>query len=116
MAEAGVVPAGASRLGVAVEEAEGVAELWGKKCCWGWTRPPPRPIPSHRSVRGLQHCGSLLCAARAFRHRDVDAARLILRNALYADAHGGEMLHFLRHVVHEELTPPTFELWGPDES
>ena len=81
---------------------------------WGWTRPPPRPIPAWRVVRGLQRCDSPMCSASAFRHRDVDAARLILRNALHADAHGGEMLHFLRHVRHVEATPPTFLLWDPE--
>ena len=81
---------------------------------WGWTRPPPRPIHPWRVVRGLQHCGGHECRARAFRHRDVDAARLLLVNELHREAHGGEPLSYLRQGVrHVEVIPPHFLAWGP---
>jgi len=48
----------------------------------GFTRPPAKPIPFWTKVRGMQHCSSTGCAARSLVHRDVDACRNILYNAL----------------------------------
>jgi hypothetical protein len=76
----------------------------------GWARPPPRPKPPWTKVRGLYRCPSAACSATSFRHRDGDAARLMLRNALYEEAHG-EPLPFLKRERRNEETPRVFSLW-----
>ena len=80
---------------------------------WGWTRPPPRPILPWRVVRGMMRCDSDVCRGFSYRHRDGDAALLLLRNELHKEAHGGEPLHFLRHVRHAEEPPARFYLLEP---
>ena len=58
---------------------------------YGWKRPPARQIYPVRTVRGLLFCPSYECRAKALKHRDVDACRLILANALAIDAHFGTL-------------------------
>ena len=72
----------------------------------GWQRPPPRPIPEFRPVRGLLHCGSASCRAAGvtFVHRDVNAAVNILNNAVSLGAGTGMLTWMDREVQHND--PP----------
>jgi len=86
----------------------------------GFSRAPPRPIPPWRVVRGMYYCPTCALTGRGFRHRDFDAARLMLRNELHKEAHGGpppvggapdtrHPLPFLRRGQH--LEPPPGRFW-----
>jgi hypothetical protein len=57
-------------------------------------------------VRGEQYCANEECPRpdRRLRHRDVDAARLLLRAVLVIDATGAP-LAFLRHIRHDDEPP-----------
>ena len=72
----------------------------------GWQRPPPRPLPEFRPVRGLLHCGSASCRAAGvtFVHRDVNAAVNILNNAVSLGAGTGMLTWMDREVQHND--PP----------
>lgn len=77
----------------------------------GWSRPPARPIPATRIVRGLLHCGEEECRSRSFHHRDKNACRSILLNALSIDA-GRGTLPYMEHGRHDDGdAPPVFMLW-----
>jgi hypothetical protein len=76
---------------------------------WGWSRPPPRPVAGYRVVRGELRCPSDACRARSFRHRDVDAARLIYDNAFAFEATGAPLACMARGR-HDEDPPGRFYL------
>jgi hypothetical protein len=76
----------------------------------GWKRPPPRPIATWRIVRGLLHCGQDECRSRSLHHRDKDACRSILNNALSVDA-GHGTLPYMEKGQHNDNVPPVFYLW-----
>jgi len=75
----------------------------------GWTRPPARPVRPWRVVRGFLRCPSDECCARSYRHRDGDACRLILANALSVDA-GEGTLQCMRRGRREEDPAGVFDL------
>ena len=52
----------------------------------GWARAPARAVAPWSVVRGMLRCDTDECRARSLRHRDGDACRLILANALAEDA------------------------------
>jgi hypothetical protein len=63
-------------------------------------------------IRGLLFCPTDACRARAFRHRDDDACRLTLDNALSVDAGRGQ-LPCMAHVRFDEAPAGRFALWAP---
>jgi hypothetical protein len=77
---------------------------------FGWVRPPARDIHPLRIVRGLLYCPSYECRTKALKHRDVDACRLILANALAVDAHFGT-LPCMAFGRREELPAGKHLLW-----
>ena len=78
---------------------------------FGWKRPPARRIAPWRYVRGMLRCPCDLCRAQSFRHRDVDAGRLILRNEHSVDAGHGTLACMTRGV-HIEDPAGIFYLWS----
>jgi hypothetical protein len=68
-------------------------------------------VHAWRVLRGAQYCDNAECPRpdRRLRHRDVDAARLLLRGVLVIDATGAP-LPFLRHVNHHDEPPGEFLL------
>jgi len=79
----------------------------------GMTPPPMRKISRIITLRGKLHCPSETCKSHAFRHRDGDACRLILRNALSVDR-GEGTLPCMRGGIHwEDVKGPPFLLWDP---
>ena len=76
---------------------------------FGWSRPPARRVAPWRVVRGMLRCPWDECCARSLRHRDGDACRLILANAL-AVAAGDGTLACMRRGRHDEDPPGVFDL------
>ena len=74
----------------------------------GWTPTPARPIPKWRLTRGLYYCTPCAAQGRGFRHRDFDAALLLLRSELHKEAHGGVPLPFLQRGRHAEASAGRF--------
>jgi hypothetical protein len=78
----------------------------------GWRRPPAPPVRAWAKTRGLLRCPSAECWARSFRHRDFDAARLILRNEEHRAGNAGEPLPFLKKGRRPYEEPAgRFTLW-----
>ena len=78
---------------------------------FGWKRPPARPVRAWRVVRGALFCGQDACREQPLRHRDGDATRLILDNALSVSA-GRGTLECMRKGPHaDDVVPQRFVFW-----
>ena len=77
----------------------------------GWTRPPARPIKPWRKVRGMQRCPGDECRAHSYKHRDFDAARFQLDNALSKERGEGTLPAMQRFRRVGEAPAAVFFLW-----
>ena len=67
-----------------------------------------RPASARRKVRGMLLCRNSDCA-NGFEHRDTDAAKLILLNALIKEQFGVGV-DCMRHIRHNDPKVPHFNL------
>ena len=76
----------------------------------GWApRPARRIVPWHK-VRGMLHCSTDTCRSRSLRHRDGEACRLVLANALSIDAGTGPLV-CMEHRRHDEAPADIFYIF-----